>query len=142
MRPKVHEHQKNKFQSVGKKIIMLFCLAPLLMANTCDDEDHDHHHPCTAEARAALNITVTISGEAITSDAGITVTARDGSYIEALETHGQPVLFSGAYERVGQYTITVTKQGYQDYESAPIVVLRDECHVIPQQLTVDLIPNP
>ncbi len=126
-----------------KKLLILFCLAPLLMAHTCEDDDHRHHHnPCTMEARAGLNVMVTLDGEQLTSAAGISVTARDGNYIEDLQTYGPPYVFSGAYERSGRYVITVTKDGYQDYVSPPVRVTQDECHVIPQQLSVDLVPNP
>lgn len=127
-----------------RKIIMLFCFAPLLMSSTCEDDDHsDHHYPCTEEARAGLSVSVTLNGTANVSADGISVTAKDGSYIEDLlpNVPGTPV-FSGAYERIGTYTITVTKQGYQTYVSNNITVLRDECHVIPRQLTVNLVPNP
>lgn len=113
------------------------------MSHTCEDDDYNHHHPCTDAARAGLNVTVTLNGEAINSDAGITVTARDGNYIEDLETYGQaPFIFSGAYERMGHYTITVSKPGYQDYVSNTVTVSHDECHVIPRQITANLVPIP
>lgn len=122
---------------------MLFCFAPLLMSSTCDDDDHDHHHPCTEEARAALNVTVTLNGNSNINTDGISVTARDGSYTEdLLPVIPETPTFSGAWERPGNYIITVTKPGYQQYVSNTIAVSRDECHVIPRQLTVDLIPNP
>jgi hypothetical protein len=127
-----------------RKIIMLFCFAPILMSHTCEDDDHYRYgHPCTDEARAGLNVAVTLDGSSnITSD-GISVTARDGNYIEDLLVNipDTPV-FSGAYERVGDYTVTVSKQGYQTYVSNTIAVTHDECHVIPRQLTVNLTPNP
>jgi hypothetical protein len=96
------------------------------MANHCDNDDrYDNDYPCTMEARAALNVNVTLNGNsAITTD-GITVTARDGNYIEDL----LPVIpdtptFSGAYERAGNYIVTVRKAGYQDYVSNNISVAR------------------
>ncbi len=126
-----------------KKLLFVLCLSPLLMATTCDDENHDHHnHPCTTEARAALNVTVLLNGESISSQDGIIVTAKDGSYVEELETIGAPYTFSGAYERPGNYVVTVSKAGYQPFVSGTVHVVRDECHVIPQSLTADLIPNP
>ena len=126
-----------------RKLLLLLCFAPLLMANHCDNDDrYDNDYPCTMEARAALNVNVTLNGNsAITTD-GITVTARDGNYIEDL----LPVIpdtptFSGAYERAGNYIVTVRKAGYQDYVSNNISVARDRSHVIPRQLTVNLIPE-
>ncbi|SCY55608.1 carboxypeptidase-like regulatory domain-containing protein [Flavobacterium caeni] len=127
-----------------RKLLLLFALTPLLMAHTCEDDDyHRHHHPCTTEARAGINVTVTLNGEAITTPSGIVVTARDGNYIEDL----QPIIpdtptFSGAWERPGLYIVTVSKTGYQTYTSEPLPVHRDECHVIPEHLTINLVPNP
>jgi hypothetical protein len=126
-----------------KKLLLLLCLAPLLMANHCEDDDRYYDdYPCTAEARAALNVNVTLNGSSAITAEGISVTARDGNYIEDL----LPVIpdtptFSGAYERTGNYIITVRKAGYQDYVSNNISVARDRCHVIPRQLTVNLIPE-
>lgn len=126
-----------------KKLLLLLCLAPLLMANHCEDDDRYYDdYPCTAEARAALNVNVTLNGSSAITAEGISVTARDGNYIEDL----LPVIpdtptFSGAYERAGNYIITVRKAGYQDYVSNNIGVARDRCHVIPRQLTVNLIPE-
>lgn len=126
-----------------KKIIILLLLMPCLMATTCDDDDHYRDYPCTAEARAGLNVSVSLNGNSgITAD-GIAVTARDGNYIEDLlpNTPDTPH-FSGAYERPGNYTVTVSKQGYQTYISQPIHVKADRCHVIPEQLSVSLVPLP
>jgi len=127
-----------------RKIFILLFFAPLLMATTCDDDDRYHPgYPCTEIAVAGLNVTVTLDGNAnITSD-GITVTARSGNYIEDLvpDFSGAP-MFSGAIERTGSYIITANKQGYETFVSQPVNVSSDRCHVIPQQLTVNLLPNP
>lgn len=125
-----------------RKILLLFCLAPLLMAHTCEEDYYDDY-PCTVEARAGLNVSVSLGGNANVTFEGITVTARDGNFIEDL----MPIFpdtpqFSGVYERAGSYVVTVSKEGYQTYVSDIITVNRDRCHVIPQQLSVDLIPNP
>lgn len=127
-----------------RKLLFILFFVPLLMSHTCEDDDHRYRHrPCTTEARAGLNVAVTLNGNSnITSD-GISVTARDGNYIEDLIPNipDTPV-FSGAWERQGHYIITVTKSGYQTYVSNIVTVSHDECHVIPRQLTVDLVPNP
>lgn len=125
-----------------KKILLLLCLMPLLMAHTCNDDDHfgDDRFPCTTEARAALNVTVTLDGQTNVSEAGITVIAVDGDFAEELEAFGQqPPVFSGAYERPGRYIITVSKQGYETFISEVIRVERDYCHVVPRQISVNLI---
>jgi len=126
-----------------KKLLILLCFAPLLMANHCEDDDRYYNdYPCTAEARAGLNVNVTLNGSSTITNEGISVTARDGNYIEDL----LPVIpdtptFTGAYERPGTYIITVRKDGYVDYVSNSIVVSPDRCHVIPRQLTVNLVPE-
>ena len=125
-----------------RKIILLLCFVPLLMAMTCDD-DYNNDIPCTEEARAGLNVSVSLNGDSGVTAEGITVTARDGNYIEDLT----PVIpdtpqFAGAYERRGNYIVTVAKEGYQTYVSEYITVAHDRCHVIPKQLSVNLIPNP
>jgi hypothetical protein len=123
-----------------KKIFLLLACTPFLLAMTCDEDDEVI---CTQEAKAGLNITVkdAVTNEFLSS--GVTVVAQDGSYTETLEAFPQsdiPV-FIGAWERVGTYTVTVSKEGYQTFTSEPIVVTADICHVIPQQVTVELQPN-
>ena len=97
---------------------------------------------CTEEARAGLNITVK---NAVTNQVlgnGITVTAKDGNYMETLAFFdaNNPV-FSGAWERAGTYIVTVSGVGYITFVSGAITVAADECHVIPQQLQVVLQPE-
>ncbi len=123
-----------------KKIILLLAIAPFLLATSCDDDDQIY---CTQEAKAGLNITVK---DAVTNEylsTGVTVIAQDGSYTETLEAFPQsdiPV-FMGAYERVGTYIFTVSKEGYQTYTSELVTLTADVCHVIPQNFLVELQPN-
>lgn len=128
-----------------RKILMLLCLSSLLMSHTCNDDDHYYYHdryPCTEEARAGLNVMVSLNGNPNVSPQGITVTARDGNYIEDLHPYAPGFAhFSGAYERTGNYIITVSKENYETFVSNPIRVERDECHVIPKQISVNLIPE-
>lgn len=123
-----------------KIIVLLFCM-PLLLASTCEDENEEDIF-CTTEAVAALNVSVSLgASSAITSD-GVTVVATDGNYSETLIVNdANNPIFVGAYERQGNYTITVSKDGYQTYTSEIISITRDECHVIPEQVHVVLVPN-
>ncbi len=123
-----------------KKIFLLLACTPFLLAMTCDEDDEII---CTQEAKAGLNITVK---DAVTDELlsmGVTVIAQDGSYTETLEQfpNEEVPVFIGAWERVGTYVVTVSKEGYQTFTSEPIVVTADVCHVIPQQVTVELQPN-
>ena len=125
-----------------KKILLLLCFVPMLMANTCEDDYYDDY-PCTAEARAGINVTVSLNGDLYANFEGVSVTAREGNYIsdlfQAMQSSPQ---FSGVYERAGTYIVTVSKDGYQTYISNPITVTRDPCHVIPRQLAINLMANP
>lgn len=123
-----------------KKLFLFLACMPFLLATTCEEDDEVY---CTQEAKAGLNITVkdAVNGEFLST--GVTVIAQDGSYSETLEqfTNEEIPVFIGAWERIGTYTITVSKEGYQTFTSEPIVVTADVCHVIPQQINVDLQPN-
>jgi hypothetical protein len=123
-----------------KKIFLLLAFTSFLLAMTCDDDDEVY---CTQEAKAGLNITVknAVTNEFLTT--GVTVIAQDGLYTETLEqfSNDQVAVFLEACERLGTYNLTVSKEGYQTFTSEPIVVTEDVCHVIPEQLTVELQPN-
>ena len=123
-----------------KKIFLLLACTPFLLATTCDDDDDIY---CTQEAKAGLNFTVkdAVTDEVLST--GVTVVAQDGTYTETLELfpNSDIAVFIGAWERVGTYTVTVSKEGYQTYTLELIVVTADVCHVIPQLVTVNLQPN-
>lgn len=123
-----------------KKIILVLACMPFLLATTCDDDDQII---CTQEAKAGLNITVkdAVSNEILST--GVSVVAQDGMYTETLEALAgdNQTVFIGAWERQGTYIVTVSKEGYQTFTSSSIQVTADECHVIPQLLTVELQPN-
>lgn len=124
-----------------RKVLLLFCM-PFLLLFGCNDSDDTNPIVCTLEAKAALNVTVSLDAmSSITSD-GITVVATDGDYSETLTVLNEnDPIFTGAYERQGNYVLTVSKDGYQTYTSGVISISRDECHVIPQQIHVVLQSN-
>lgn len=124
-----------------KKIILLLLPVTLLLSASCDHKD-SNQIVCTQQFVYGLNIIVldATTGNPIFQD--IEVKAVDGTYEELLGlVPGLEYAFAGAGERVGTYTITVTKAGFQTYTSAPITVTSDVCHVIPQSLTVTLQSN-
>ncbi|MCW1146978.1 hypothetical protein [Flavobacterium lacisediminis] len=123
-----------------KKLLLIIAVAPLLLATQCNEDDNGI--ACTEEARAGLNITIKDAETNAYLNEGVSVVATDGSYSETLESFdsAEPV-FSGAYERQGNYTITVSKTGYVTYISEVISVTSDVCHVIPQQRTILLQPE-
>lgn len=110
---------------------------------SCQASDNDDIF-CTTEVKAGLNVSVLLveSSSSIPISDGVTVVATDGNYTETLQFFdAQNPIFYGAYERAGTYTLTVTKPGRRTYVSQPIVLTRDICHVIPQNVMVSLLPN-
>ena len=123
-----------------KKIILALTCVPFLLATTCEDDDDQIY--CTQEAKAALNVSVSLGAMSSITSEGVTVVATDGNYSETLVVVNEnDPIFSGAYEREGSYTITVSKTGYVTYTSEIITVTSDVCHVIPQQRTILLQPE-
>ena len=123
-----------------KKLFLFFLFSTFLVTTSC--EDTDDQIVCTTQFVYGLNVIVLdeSTGNPIFQD--IEVKAVDGTYQEVLElVPGLEYVFVGAGERSGTYVVTITKAGYQTYTSAPIVLTRDECHVIPQSLTVNLQSN-
>lgn len=116
-------------------LVLLGCI---LIIFSCKKDDG---FTCTMEARAGLNVTVR---DALTNNflgEGITVVAQDGNYTEILELIDfEPPAFAGAWEREGNYIITVSAEGYITYVSETMTVTSDPCHVIPQ--TVDVLLQP
>ena len=123
-----------------KGYIFLF----LLLLLSCNEASDTEPIFCTTEAKAGLNVAVNLaeSSSSIPISEGVTVIATDGNYSETLSFYDpQNPIFSGAYERTGTYIITVTKPGRQTYISQPIEVTKDVCHVIPENISVSLLPN-
>lgn len=90
---------------------------------------------CTREARAALTVTVLDDATGARVD-GATVRATDGAHAENLA--GIDGVYSGAHERSGTYTVVVSHPNYQQWQRAGVVVGRDECHVITEQVEARL----
>jgi hypothetical protein len=94
---------------------------------------------CTAIAVDALVITVVdaSSGQRI-CDAK--VVAIDASFNEDLRPFGsgQDCTYSGPTERAGVYEIRATRVGYETGTLSGVRVTRDECHVIPVRVTIQM----
>ena len=94
---------------------------------------------CTAIAVDALVVTVVdaSSGQRI-CDAK--VVAVDGSFSEELRLFGSPqeCTYSGPTERAGLYEVRATRAGYEPASTTSVRVTRDECHVIPVRVIVQM----
>jgi hypothetical protein len=94
---------------------------------------------CTAIAVDALVVTVVdaASGQRI-CDAK--VVASEGSFSEELRPFGsgQDCTYSGPTERAGLYEIRATRAGYEPAAMNGVRVTRDECHVIPVRVTIQM----
>ncbi|WP_204336068.1 carboxypeptidase-like regulatory domain-containing protein [Leptobacterium flavescens] len=122
-----------------KKLILLLCLA--LVSCDFNDGSNDDDLVCTAQFVYGLVVTVkdASTGEDLE---GVTITAIDGEYEETLMESGPgPVVYLGAGERPGNYTLTIQKEGFQTIVSTFINVTADVCHVVPQELSFNLQPN-
>lgn len=123
------------------KKIMLFLSILAISCNSNDDND-DGQTNCTDIFVYGLNVTVKDAVTDATLQEGVLVKAVDGSYVETLQVEEIPsTVFVGAGERAGNYILTVSKDGYQTFTSQVITLTADECHVIGQDITVELQPE-
>lgn len=94
---------------------------------------------CTEVFVSGLVIKVTDAASNEIISEGITIIAEDGDYNETLVFSFDSYI--GAGERAGTYIVTISGDGYVTKTLEPIEVLADECHVIPQEIDVQLMPN-
>lgn len=104
----------------------------------CDNKTTDPI-VCTAIAVDALVVTVVdaSSGQRI-CDAK--VVAADGAFSEELRLFGSPTecTYSGPTERAGLYEVRAARAGYEPARTTSVRVTRDECHVIPVRVLVQM----
>lgn len=128
-----------KFDVIFKQLKNSFLILFILIVTSCNNNDDI---ACTLEARAGLNVTVKDATTNNYLGFGTTVVATDGNYSETLEyMEGIIPTFAGAWEREGNYILTVSAEGYVTYVSETITVTSDECHVIPRQVEALLQPE-
>jgi hypothetical protein len=107
----------------------------------CSDHCDDDGIACREEFVYGLNVYVedAQTNESLTQ--GVAVIAIDGDYEETLMLIESSDSFVGAGERGGVYTLEISAVGYQTYTSEEIILEHDGCHVIPQIIDIDLIPE-
>ena len=96
--------------------------------------------PCTASLEAAMIVTVTDAQTGTPLEATVSVT--DGKFQEQLKLQGitpaGQVMYGGAFERPGVYTVKVSKDGYETSILKDIKVTKDQCHVVTRNIKVTL----
>jgi hypothetical protein len=95
---------------------------------------------CTLIALPGLRVVVVSDVDGGPVSEGLRVVGRDGAYEEQLS--GAPGSNSrwGAFERAGNYDLTVEATGFVTQTVENVRVREDGCHVIPKDLTVEMVP--
>jgi hypothetical protein len=98
--------------------------------------------PCTPSIEPA--ITVTVSDSKTQKPLEATVVVKDGNFQEVLELKGVTaagqIVYGGAFERPGHYTVMISKDGYATLVMTEVNVTKNNCHVMTRQLSVNLQP--
>lgn len=121
------------------KKILLFISLVAISCNSNDDSTDVVN--CTEEFVYGLNVNVKDATTSSVLVDGVTVKAVDGTYSETLEAVENISTFLGAGERVGNYVVTVSKEGYQTFTSEVVSVEADQCHVLTKTVDVELQPE-
>ena len=118
-------------------LVIFFCT--VIAISSCKRTKGPEPVACTQEARAGINVTVKAAENGALLYDSVVVVITDGAYTETL-MGADPVnkTFSGAFERTGTYMVTAMHPSYQTGALTGILVTRDECHVIPQQVNMTL----
>lgn len=111
----------------------LFVLVAFSGCNEKTTEDGDVVI-CTPVIIPALKIEVLDKDTGLANACGATVIVQDGDFIEELsnvagDDCNEGFTFTAADERPGQYDITVSKDGYTDWNQYDVVVSSNVCHV-------------
>jgi len=96
--------------------------------------------PCTPSIEPA--ITVTVADAQIGTSLRATVVVTDGIFKEELNLRGVTaagqVIYGGAFERPGMYTVRVSRDGYETSILKNIKVAKEQCHVETRHINVKL----
>jgi hypothetical protein len=113
-------------------------LAVVAVLGTCGPSCADDLVPCTRNIVTGLVVAVVNSTG--TRICGATVVASGSGHTETLVESGTSVdcSYAGLAERAGTFTITVSKAGYQTEVVSDLSIEEDQCHVIPQSITVTI----
>ena len=97
---------------------------------------------CTPSIEPA--ITVTVSDAQTGTPLKATIIVKDGNFQEELKLRGVTaagqIIYGGAFERPGVYTVRTSRDGYETFVIEEVKVAKDECHVITRKIRVALEP--
>jgi inosine/xanthosine triphosphate pyrophosphatase family protein len=100
---------------------------------------------CTATVEDGLLLSVTDQTTQMPIACGVTATAMEEAYSETVMVDDTDCvdddLIAMLEERPGFYSLTVQKQGYQDYQVDNVGIGKDLCHVLTREFNVELIPE-
>ena len=115
-------------------------LSLALGISACGGDEDERNVACTTDIKPALSIRVVdATGNAIA--AGATATVTDGPFSQTVQNPTcDGCLLSAANERVGVYSVVVSKAGYQDFTASNIVVTANRCHVNTVTVTALMVP--
>ncbi|HEY9671426.1 MAG TPA: hypothetical protein V6D11_08285 [Waterburya sp.] len=95
---------------------------------------------CTPSIEPAIIVTVSDEQTGASLEANILV--QDDKFQEKLNllgiTAAGQIMYGGAFERPGRYTIKVSKDGYKTVVLKDIKASKDHCHVVTRKLRVAL----
>lgn len=127
----------NLNDSLGAFSVILLALVPNI--NKCEARNMTG---CTPSIEPAITVTVSDAQTGIPLRATIVVT--DGKFQEELNLQGVTaagqIIYGGAFERPGVYTVKASTDGYETSVLEKIRVTKDTCHVITRNLKVVLMP--
>lgn len=122
-------------EGVGVFSAILIALVP-----TTNQSEARTMTPCTPSIEPA--ITVTVADAQTGTFLRATIVATDGNFKEELNLRGVTaagqVIYGGAFERPGIYTVRVSRDGYETSTLKDIKVTKEQCHVLTRHLTVML----
>jgi hypothetical protein len=131
--------------------VLSFCLLPSALclastttinANLLTQGKISNMTACTPSIEPAIIVTVFDARQGVPLKADILV--KDGNFQEKLNLQGVTaagqVIYGGAFERPGVYTVRISKDGYETSVVEEIKVAKNECHVVTRKLRVDLKP--
>ncbi|MEX1189936.1 MAG: hypothetical protein WED33_11805 [Bacteroidia bacterium] len=94
---------------------------------------------CTEEIKAGINVFVNDSESLQILIQDVEVKAITGNHEEVLlRPISDASPFTGAYEKPGIYRIVTNSPGFHPDTLDPIIVDKDDCHVIPQIVYIKL----